>query len=131
MESQQIGVKKEQDYGNNQSCPIKCFKTFLRHEAWLLNWNSDYVSTEDKLHNYSGKNGREHSYKVNVIMHADVITDPNAMVIEIVCASVTPLTVLCVLENVSITYVAKELVVAGVEIKRGKSMLLCSPGQSF
>ena len=64
-------------------------------------------------------------------MHANVVADPDAVVIEIVCTPVTPLTMLCVLENVCIAYVTIELIICRVEFKLGEAITLGCSGQSF
>ena len=64
-------------------------------------------------------------------MHAYVVADPDAMVIEIVGTPITPLAVLCVLEYVRIAHIAKELVIACIKIKLGEPVLFCSSGEPF
>ena len=64
-------------------------------------------------------------------MHTDVVADPDAMMVEIVCTSVTSLAVFCVLKNVSVADVTEELILARVETKLGKALLFGCTCQSF
>ena len=64
-------------------------------------------------------------------MHADVVTHPNAVVVEIVGAPVAPLAVLRILQHMRIAYVAVELIVGWVEVNLGEFVLFCHSGQPF
>lgn len=61
-----------------------------------------------RLQHHSDNDGDEHTKEGRVVQYADVIIDPNAVVIEFAGAPIAPLTVFRVAQNVAIAYIAEE-----------------------
>ena len=64
-------------------------------------------------------------------MQSDVVAEPHTVVVELVAAPVTPLTMLRVLKHMRIANVAVEVVVVGVEFVLGHVVGLRDPDESL
>ena len=75
------------------------------------------------------KNCDKHSHKCSVVVHSNVITYPDAVMIKLITASVAPLTMFCILKYMCIAEVAVKPIFIFVELYL--SLLFCFSEESF
>ena len=64
-------------------------------------------------------------------MEADIITDPDTVVVEFVCTSITSLTVLRVNEYMCIAYITVETIIVWVEVYQSHLVFLSCAYEAF
>ena len=64
-------------------------------------------------------------------MEADVVTDPDTVVVELISTSIASLTVLCVGEYMRVAQIAVETILIWVEFYQGHLIFLCGACKAF
>ena len=68
------------------------------------------------MHHLGEEDGKEHAHESGVVVQADVVVDPDTVMVKLIHTSVTPLTVFGIFQYVSIAQIAVETIILIFEI---------------
>ena len=86
---------------------------------------------DDELEYDGAHDGDKHAHEIDVVVQPNIVAHPDAMMVELISASIAPLTVFSILKHVCVAYIAEERVVIWIKLRTCHLVLLGLPHKTL